>query len=242
MTERLALFPLSTVLYPGLVLPLHVFEERYRALVGDLLQVPEDAPRRFGVVTLRAGREVAPSGPDGPLAKGAAAGLGPDPMESLHPVGCVAEVATIQNVDDDHGGYNLVVTGTRRFELKDLDASGAYLVGEVEYLADSEGDDAAVLAGGVAEAFRTYQQRLAGVRQLSLAALQEIPSEPAVLSYLVATATVLDLAEKQRLLAESDAAERLRQELALLRRETALLAALPSLPAVDLAREEVYPN
>jgi len=49
----LPVFPLSTVLFPGLVLPLHIFEERYRALVRELVDSPEDGPHEFGVVTLR---------------------------------------------------------------------------------------------------------------------------------------------------------------------------------------------
>jgi len=55
MTATMPLFPLGTVLYPGLVLPLHIFEERYRQLVRDLLAGPE--PRRFGVVAIKRGRE-----------------------------------------------------------------------------------------------------------------------------------------------------------------------------------------
>ena len=58
MATRLPLFPLSTVLVPGLVLPLHVFEPRYRILVQALLELPEGAERRFGVVAIRSGREV----------------------------------------------------------------------------------------------------------------------------------------------------------------------------------------
>ncbi|RFU37325.1 ATP-dependent protease, partial [Actinomadura logoneensis] len=61
MTDRIALFPLSAVLFPGVVLPLHLFEERYRTLLADLLDGPE--PRRFGVVALEVGRETA--GPGG---------------------------------------------------------------------------------------------------------------------------------------------------------------------------------
>ena len=54
------LFPLGTVLYPGLVLPLHIFEERYRQLVRDLLEGPE--PRDFGVIAIRKGRETGVDG------------------------------------------------------------------------------------------------------------------------------------------------------------------------------------
>jgi len=55
MGEMLPLFPLGAVLYPGMLLPLHIFEERYRQLVRDLREEAE--PRRFGVIAIRKGRE-----------------------------------------------------------------------------------------------------------------------------------------------------------------------------------------
>ena len=58
MTSALPLFPLGTVLFPGLVLPLHIFEERYRELVRTLLERPEPTDRTFGVVAIRRGWEV----------------------------------------------------------------------------------------------------------------------------------------------------------------------------------------
>ena len=60
MTQTLPLFPLGTVLYPGLLLPLHIFEDRYRQLVRDLLERSE--PRRFGVIAIREGRETGVDG------------------------------------------------------------------------------------------------------------------------------------------------------------------------------------
>ena len=59
MTSPLPLFPLGAVLFPGLVMPLHVFEERYRHLVRDLVaRSDDDGPRQFGVVAIRRGWEV----------------------------------------------------------------------------------------------------------------------------------------------------------------------------------------
>src|SRR5581483_6740396 len=112
VTEALPLFPLNSVLFPGLVLPLHVFEERYRRLVADLVAGPE--PRRFGVVAIRDGREVAPTGPDDG-APGPLAGLAPDPFDAVFDVGCVAEIATVQEQPD--GRYELIATGTTRFRV-----------------------------------------------------------------------------------------------------------------------------
>ena len=57
MSPRLPVFPLGTVLFPGLVLPLHIFEERYRELVRHLVALPDGTPREFGVVAIRKGWE-----------------------------------------------------------------------------------------------------------------------------------------------------------------------------------------
>src|SRR3954447_26892566 len=93
--EELPLFPLSSVLFPGAPLPLHIFEQRYRDLVGELLARPEGELRRFGVVAIRSGREVGPGLPD------------------LHPVGCAAVVRSVSGYSD--GRFDLLCLGVRRF-------------------------------------------------------------------------------------------------------------------------------
>lgn len=239
MTDRIPLFPLNSVLFPGLVLPLNVFEERYRALVRDLIALPEDAPRRFGVVAIRDGHEVATPGDED---KGAAAGFGPDPAKALFEVGCAAEAATIGERED--GGFEMVATGTTRFRLLSVDASGPYLVGEIEDLPEEPGEGSGALAAGVARAFRTYQKRVAGARERTLASGggPELPDEPSVLSFLVAAATVLDTPAKQSLLEAPDTVTRLTEELRLLRREAAVIGKLRTLPAVELTRQTPSPN
>ncbi|MEV5241598.1 LON peptidase substrate-binding domain-containing protein [Streptomyces cinnamoneus] len=243
-TARLPLFPLNSVLFPGLVLPLGVFEQRYRALMRDLSKLPEDEPRRFGVVAIRDGHEVAPSAPGLPEESrpepGPASGFGPDPLKSFHTVGCTAEAATIRERPD--GTYEVLATGTTRFRLLSVDASGPYLTGEVETVEERQGEGAGALASGVVRAFRAYQKRLAGANEASLARRAELPGEPQVLSYLVAAAAVLDTPVKQRLLQAPDTATRLAEELKLLRAETAVISKLPSLPAVELTRRPTSPN
>ncbi|MEU5640562.1 LON peptidase substrate-binding domain-containing protein [Streptomyces milbemycinicus] len=244
-SARLPLFPLNTVLFPGLVMPLNVFEQRYRAMMRELLAMPEDAPRRFGVIAIRDGREVAPTAiglpdPTADPERGAAAGFGPEPLKSFHAVGCVADAATIREQKD--GTFEVLATGTTRFELRSVDASGPYLTAEIDELDEKPGDGAGALASGVVRAFRTYQKRLAGARERTLAAQQDLPGEPAVLSYLVAAAAVLDTPTKQRLLQAPDTATRLAEELKLLRAESAVIGKLPSLPAVDLTRHPTSPN
>ncbi|MER6300136.1 LON peptidase substrate-binding domain-containing protein [Kitasatospora sp. NPDC001539] len=242
MTERLPLFPLTTVLYPGLVLPLNVFEERYRRLVADLLEQPEDAPRRFGVLAIKDGREVAPvrpeEGPAGPLD-----GLGTvtgDPLEALFHIGCVADVSSVQEQPD--GRYELLVTGTTRFRLRSVTVAGPYLTGEIEPIEEQPGEGSGALAAEVERAFRVYQKRLAGAKEASTVGRPQLPDDPQVLSYLVAAASVFETPVKQQLLACPDTAQRLRTELELLRRESAVLSWLPSLPAVDLTRQSFSPN
>ena len=124
MSELLPLFPLSTVLFPGMRLPLHIFEERYRLLAADLQAQPE--PRRFGVIAIRKGREV-----------------GADGVTALHEVGCVAEVRQIAPHPD--GRFDLATVGTERFRLLRVDDSLPYFQGEVELLPEEElpGDAAA---------------------------------------------------------------------------------------------------
>lgn len=277
VTSALPLFPLNSVLFPGLVLPLNIFEARYRALMRDLLDLPEDAPRRFGVVAIRDGREVAPTAlglPESAPSPGTdpTAGFGKDPLASFYTVGCVADATTIRPRDSggpagpqepdagdaqDAGdataggdprtsttGYEVLATGTTRFRLLSVDASGPYLTGEVEELPEEEGDGAGALASGVLRAFRAYQKRLAGARERTLASGQDqdLPDDPSVVSYLVAAATVLDTPAKQRLLQAPDTATRLADELKILRRETSVIGKLPSLPAAELTRRPTSPN
>ena len=243
-TVRLPLFPLNSVLFPGLVLPLNVFEERYRSMMRSLLKTPEEEPRRFAVVAIRDGREVAPTAPGMPdqtalPEKGPTAGFGSDPVQAFHRVGCVADAASIRQRAD--GGFEVMVTGTVRVKLLSVDASGPFLTAEVEELPEERGEEAEALAEGVLRAFRSYQKRLAGARERSLTT-SELPDDPSVVSYLVAAAAVLDIPAKQRLLQAPDTATRLREELTLLRSETAVLRHLPSLPAVELTRAPTSPN
>jgi uncharacterized protein len=238
VTDRLPLFPLSSALFPGLVLPLNVFEERYRALVRDLLALPESAPRRFGVVAIKNGQEVSPTGQEG-RDTGPAAGLGDDPLAALHGFGCVADAAGI--AERAEGGYELVATGIVRFRLVSVDTGGAYLTGEYEEIPDTPGEGAGALASEVTRVFTTYQKRLAGARERTLSG-QEFPDDPTVLSYLVAAAVVAETSVKQTFLEAPDTAARLAAELRLLRRETAVIDKLPSLPAVDLTAQPISAN
>jgi hypothetical protein len=226
MSEMLPLFPLSAVLFPGMRLPLHIFEERYQTLVADLLAGPE--PRRFGVIAIRAGREV-----------------GADSVAALHEVGCVAVMRQAAPTAD--GRYDLLTVGTERFRLAGVDRSRPYLQGEIELLPDDDaaGPGAAEAAAGtvrqVQAGFRAYLNALAdqGGGMISIA---DLPDEPALLSYVIGAAMIIDLPERQSLLAAPDAMARLRLERSLLVREIAILRATTSRPAPDYAHEQFSPN
>jgi uncharacterized protein len=222
MSTKIPLFPLGTVLFPGLVLPLHIFEDRYRQLVRDLLAKPE--PREFGVIAIRHGRET-----------------GIDGVSDLYEVGCTAEIRQVEELDD--GRFALVTVGNQRFRLKGLDEPAPYLAADVDLLDDEVGDEAAAALAvkPVQKAFLDYLTALADQRQATFE-VPELPDEPVLLSYLVAAAVVVDMQDKQRLLAAPDAARRLVAGRELLSREIRILRALPTTPAPDLRYSPYNPN
>lgn len=222
-TDVIALFPLGTVLVPGQVLPLHVFEPRYRQLVRDLIDAP-DHPQRgrsFGVVSIREGHEV-----------------GANSARSLAMVGTAARVQVVEKYDD--GRYDMVTVGTDRFEINDLDVSAPYLQAHVAWLTEYAGESTDPLVASVSEQFVAYRNRLSSM--LDPIPFDSLPADPIELSYLVATAMVLDRVDRQALLEKPDSATRLRAELSLLRRESALAVHLQSIPAGDLARTDASLN
>lgn len=228
MSELLPLFPLSTVLFPGMRLPLHVFEERYRLLVADLQERPE--PRRFGVIAIRKGREV-----------------GADGLTALYDVGCVATVRQITPHAD--GRFDLITVGTERFRLRRLDDGLAYFRGETEPLPDepaaepgTEADASlAAAVGRVQAGFRGYLNALAD-RGGGVISVADLPDEAELLSYVIGAAMIIDLPERQSLLAAPTARDRLRLERSLLVRETAMLRATTSRPAPDYTYEQFSQN
>jgi Lon protease-like protein len=222
--ELLPLFPLSSVLFPGAPLPLHIFEQRYRELMAELLAVPEGELRRFGVVAIRSGREAGPTLPD------------------LHAVGCAAVIRSVSGYSD--GRYDVVSVGTRRFRLLSVDAaSKPFLVGRVKWLPEPDGDAerARSLVAPVSTAMLGYVDRLVATGEAEVD-LPDLPTEPLALSYLVAAALLLPLTERQVLLEAPDAVARLRRLLSLLRRETVLLEQLAAVSAPDLVRISPSPN
>jgi uncharacterized protein len=190
---QLPLFPLHLVLFPGRPLPLHLFEDRYRRMLSDVL----DGDRRFGVVAIQRGREV---------------GGAPE----VFGVGTVAEVRDVTELPD--GRFNIVTRGTERFRVRALLGGAPYLRADVELLPESSG----ACTTRAAQVYRQLVPYLAalGAPEELLACL---PKDANQLVYLAASALQVDLAEQQALLELDSTTERLDATLDLLRREAGLL-------------------
>lgn len=196
--SELPLFPLRTVLFPHMQLPLHVFEPRYQALIQDC----QGAAGNFGVVAIRNGVEVGGSAePEG--------------------IGTEAIISELQPLSD--GRFHLVVTGRRRFQIKALISDRPYLRAQVALLHDLAPDPAAfILASEARSALSRYLKALARITGRP-ASTSPLPIDPLILSWVIATTLVVEGAHQQRLLEQASVSQRLRLEIELLKREATLL-------------------
>lgn len=221
MGVQLPIFPLGVVLFPGMTLPLHIFEERYRALVQDLLDAGVDEPC-FGVVAIRDGYEV------GELA-----------VHSAHRVGCEAVLSEAERRPD--GTFDIETVGRRRLHVDDMDESRPYLVASVTYLEEPPGVGVEQARAQALAAFEAYRLRMDEMRGTRID-VSAMPRDPRTLSYALAAGGLFMLSDRQQLLETPDTADRLTRLARLLRSETAAMTALPSLPATDVVRTGWYPN
>ncbi|HEX3787726.1 MAG TPA: LON peptidase substrate-binding domain-containing protein [Pseudonocardiaceae bacterium] len=216
MTETIPLFPLATVLLPGTSLPLHIFEPRYRQLTLDL--VTDKRPdRRFGVIATRPGWTTE--------------GMEITEPAQVHPVGCAALLREVKRLPD--GRFDIVTTGERRFRLHAIDENSApYLLGEVEWLPDTEpsAQDAVRLPMLMASARAAHRRYCKAAWQYGDWSEPAADADAAVLSHLVAADCLLATEDRQHLLAETCPARRLRTVRRLLDREAGFLAALHAVP------------
>ncbi|GAA5151085.1 LON peptidase substrate-binding domain-containing protein [Nocardioides marinquilinus] len=221
MSEQLPMFPLGSVLFPGLSVPLRVFEDRYRALVHHLLRVEDPAERFFGSVGIREGYEVGEHG-----------------AQSLFRVGCKVLLTEVESHAD--GTFDVVAVGVSRIQLDRLDTSGPFPVGHVTERPEPEGhvpDDVLERARAV---FTAYRQVLADIRADPYEGT--LPRDPGYLSWTLAACAPLPLHERQALLEADDASERLTLVTSLLRSELRAMNVIPSLPATEVARTRWSPN
>lgn len=192
----LPLFPLHAVLFPGMPLPLHVFEERYRQMMRMVLE----QDRQFGVVLIREGKEV--GGPAVP-----------------HRWGTVARITALQNLPD--GRMNLWTVGEQRFRIVKITQEEPFLMAQVLLLPDvCNGCEHRTLHLIHRATDRLEQYvRLLFSPEGSKHFLVELPHDPRVLANTIGAILQVPLIQKQKLLEIDDVAQRLEAAMTLLEQE-----------------------
>lgn len=174
----LPLFPLNTVLFPGMPLPLRIFEPRYKEMINWCL----DEKRPFGVVLIREGQAE-----HGPLAK-------------PHAIGCTAQITQFEPLED--GQFAILSVGKQRFRIHKLKKHKTYLIGQVENLSLDQ-EPLTKLAPKSQKLYAHVLQYLNTLAQASGQAFDaqaQIPKEPLDLVYLAASVIHAPTDEKQTLL------------------------------------------
>jgi len=201
----LPLFPLNTVLFPGMPLNLHIFEERYKRMIRICLQTRQP----FGVVLIKHGLEAY-----GPIAE-------------PHYIGCTARILESEPLSD--GRMNIVALGQKRFRILTFDYEKAYLVGRVELypLEQAHPEFLEQKGNHLRPMVRGYMQILTEASDANLDP-RHLPHDPLVLAYLAAVLLQIPPEQKQKLLTLRKATDLLSDLLLIYRRELALLRALLS--------------
>lgn len=201
--DRIALFPLSSVLFPGAAMTLHLFEPRYLKLMAERLE----ADPIFGVVLTRDGHEV-----------------GDQP--EIHEIGVAAALVTGARHED--GRYSIVVQGTSRFRAANLSWANDYLMADVTWLDDEESDseELEALSEATKALFIDYVIALAerlgnqqATRELPQTIEATLVSDPERRAYQIASQLPLNSWQQQELLELPTAAERVRWVHELVKRE-----------------------
>lgn len=190
--RELPLFPLNTVLFPSLPLPLHIFEERYKLMIGTCVVTDN----LFGVCLIKEGVEVG-----GPA----------EPFE----IGTVAKISEVERLPD--GRMNLMTFGTARFRLAEVVQREPYLVGRVVVLEPDSSPPADDLIEDVADRLLRYLSEVKRVARLP--DRRELLADVDRLSYLAVATLGMPPRERQSFLEVDSAVDRLQQARSLLRRE-----------------------
>ncbi|WP_396214106.1 LON peptidase substrate-binding domain-containing protein [Gemmatimonas sp.] len=184
--QRLPIFPLNVVLFPGTTMPLHLFEPRYRQLLKDI----QNGDSRFGILT----------GISGVAERDLPSGR----------MGCVAEVTEAEVMPD--GRANIVVTGRERFALDSfVDDDAPYNVADVSFVADTGGTNAVALAVASDDVAQNFRRVVKAVHLLNgeQSVMPTLPDDPVQLPWSIAAMIDVDLTQRYQLLAERSPAARL---------------------------------
>ncbi len=199
--SEMPLFPLDLVLFPGMKMSLHIFEERYKEMIGHCL----DESRLFGIVLLRTDPQPATDNPH---------------RAKTFRVGCSARILHVERLAE--GRLTIEIEGVDRFRLIEQHEVESYRTGIVEILEDRPAVGAGVevtddLRGEVQtllKEFLTRQLALMGQRIVEF----DLPKDPAVLSLITACILPIENGDKQTLLEMTETSERLDSERGILRR------------------------
>ncbi len=197
--ENVPLFPLFTVLFPNMLLPLHVFEPRYLRLMDRVLKTREE----LGIVLIAKGKEV--GGPAIP-----------------HEVGTLGRIVRMERLED--GSMHVIIQGTRRFHIREVNRKEPYLQARVDVVREEREDSvrAYALSLKVWELWQQYSTVLNEAAGLDLTS-ERPPDDPTDLAFFVAGNLRVGLTDRQRLLTRWKVADMLAEEIRLLRREISLL-------------------
>lgn len=221
MTDTLPMFPLNTVVFPGLSVPLHVFEDRYRALVQHLLTIPDPAERVLGTVAIREGYEVGEHG-----------------TQSLYRVGVRLQLDEV--VSNEDGTFDILATGRDRIVLDGLDTTGDFARGSITDSPDGPDEGPSALHDRVRATFTAYRAAISQMQGTTFSG--SLPRDPGFLSWTLSALAPLPMAERQSLLEAESPQVRLELINQLLREELRAINVIPSLPATDVARTAWSPN
>ena len=212
--EEIPLFPLSVVLFPGMVQPLHIYEERYKEMVSFCLE--QTVP--FGIVWAR------------PTTG--------ERLEGLATIGTAAAIVHVERLEE--GRMNILAVGRSRFRLLAVSRDHSDLTGRVKHfpLALGAANRALALEQRVREHFAAYAATLQQATGLDLE-LGEWPKGAAAVAMLAAIALQVPLSDKQRLLAQPSVDAMLAAEIALFRREGVLLQHMAEMLAEPDRLEEI---
>lgn len=191
-TREIPLFPLNLVLFPRMPLPLHIFEERYKAMIGECMR--NNTP--FGVSLIRAGVEV---------------GAPADP----HTIGTTSRVLRSQLLEE--GRLNIVTKGESRYEIVNITQKEPHVAAEVRLLDEPVGDGFTGISPGLIEEFTRLMRGLISLGG-GYSAQVDIPDDPVEMSYIIAANLDAPIQVRQELLEAPTAADRLNRLVPLLKR------------------------
>ncbi len=198
----LPLFPLNTVLFPGMPLKLHIFEERYKLMINECI----DQQKPFGVVLIETGDE----------ALGA--------LAHPHMIGTTAHITQVQRLP--FGRMNILAIGKDRFRINSLSNERSFLTAEVDFI-PLVLDDMAMLKRNERALRPLFNRYLAALSEAGLQLEEsDLPEETLALAYLAAVVLQTDNASKQQMLESVNTTQFLQRLLTEYRREVAMLDVL----------------